>query len=238
MRSVYLDSTRPVLISVLTAFVISFSACGGGGGGGGGGGNDQYSSATGVRVLHAAIDATPVDVFVDGVPEAVAKKAVFGLNNGYNALPSGLLNLTMTRTSTPSVVVDKAQVAVDSDSRVSILLYGDNATFGLRATVLTDGAPEDRSNARVRIVDGVTAAAEIVGTVSSGVEERSVNVKFGEASDYLAVPPGVATLQVVRAADGRFVASTTATLEAGKEYTYLVAGEVQFFVKGLLLTDR
>ena len=222
-----------VLIATVSA---GFSACGGGGGGGSAG--DKESSITGVRVLHAAIDAAPIDVFVRGVNEAVAKQAFFGVDNGYHELPSGPLNLTFTRASTPSVVVGTASVTANSQSRFSVLLYGDNSTFGLRTALLTDESPADSENALLRIVDGVTAAAEISAEISSGVFEDSTQVSFGKASRYLAIPPGVVSIRVNRVADGRSVAATTATLEAGREYTYLVAGEVQFYVKGLLLQDK
>jgi hypothetical protein len=236
LECLYLDRLF-VLVAVVSA---ALSGCGGGGGGGGGGGNgsETNSSTTGVRVLHAAIDAAPIDVFVGGVTGAVSNKAVFGVDNGYHSLPSGQLNISLTRASTPSVVVGTAAVSSNSESRFSILLYGDNSTFGLRTTLLTDESPADPENARLRIVDGVTAAAEISADISSGVFEDSTQVGFGKASKYLSVPPGVVSIRVNRSADGRAIAATTATLEAGREYTYLVAGEVQFYAKGLLLQDK
>jgi hypothetical protein len=211
------------------------SACGGGGGGGGGG---ESPSSTGVRVLHAAIDAAPVDVSVAGNPSPVATRAVFGLDNKYHALPSGPLSLVMTRAASPSAVIDSFAVTADSQSKFSILLYGDNATFGLRTTLLTDEPPSDSPSAHVRVVDGVTGAARIVVRISSDAGTESIEAAFGEAAEYVAVGAGVATIRAARVADGQTITSTPVTLEAGKAYTYVVTGEVDYFVKGLLLSDN
>jgi hypothetical protein len=88
------------------------------------------------------------------------------------------------------------------------------------------------------VVDGVTGAAVLVVSLSSAAGGEDVEVAFGQASEYVSVSPGAVTMRAVRAADGRTVSSRSVTLEPGKAYTYLVAGEVDYFVKGLLLSDN
>jgi hypothetical protein len=212
------------------------AACGGGGGGGGGGG--ESVSKTGVRVLHAAIDAAPVDVLVAGSASPVARKAVFALDNGYHALPSGVLNLTVTRTANAGAVVGSFTATADSSSTFSILLYGDNTTFGLRTALFTDEAPSGSDGAHLRVIDGVTGAARISVSVSSRAGVEGLEADFGGAGGYVAVPAGPATIRATRAVDGRVISSGSIDLKAGKAYTYLVAGEVDYFVKGLLLEDN
>lgn len=234
MRKLIVESPVAKIVAAL-AVACSLAACGGGGGGGGSG---DSSSATGVRVLHAAIDGAPVDVLVTGNPAPVSRRAVFALDNKYHALPSGPLNLQLTRTATPGTVIDSFAVTADSESKFSILLYGDNTTFGLRAALLTDETPPDSSAAHVRVVDGVTGAAAISATISSNAGSESVDVSFGQAGEYVPVAAGLVTIRAARAADGRTISSSAVTLESGGAYTYLVAGEVDYFVKGVLLSDN
>jgi hypothetical protein len=163
---------------------------------------------------------------------------VFALDNKYHALPSGSLNLQLARTATPGTVIDSFAVTADSQSKFSILLYGDNATFGLRTTLLTDETPAESSSAHIRVVDGVTGAAAIAVSISSTSGNESVEVSFGQASEYVAIPPGPVTIRAARVADGRTISSRSVTLEPGKAYTHLVAGEIDYFVKGVLLSDN
>jgi len=44
-------------------------------------------------------------------------------------------------------------------------------------------------------------------------------------------------IRAARSVDGRVLASQTVQLEAGKVYSFLVAGEAEYFVKGLLLEE-
>jgi hypothetical protein len=233
-KSVMQSST--VRLAAVLAGALLLSACGGGGGGGGA--SEDSSSSTGVRVLHAAIDAAPVDVIVTGNPVPVARRAVFALDNKYHALPSGPLNLQLTRTATPGTIIDSFAVTADSQSKFSILLYGDNSTFGLRTALLTDETPAESSSAHIRVVDGVTGAAAISVNISSPRGGENVEVAFGQASEYVAVPLGPITIRAARTADGRTISSRSVTLESSKAYTYLVAGEVDYFVKGVLLSDN
>lgn len=234
MRKLIVESPVAKIVAVLVV-ACSLAACGGGGGGGGSG---DSSSTTGVRVLHAAIDAAPVDVLVTGNPAPVSRKAVFALDNKYHALPSGPLNLQLTRTATPGTVIDSFAVTADSQSKFSILLYGDNTTFGLRAALLTDETPSESSGALVRVVDGVTGAAAIAVSISSNAGGENVEVSFGQAGEYVAVAAGPVTIRAARAADGRTISSSSVALEPGRAYTYLVAGEIDYFVKGILLSDN
>jgi hypothetical protein len=144
----------------------------------------------------------------------------------------------LSRAATPGTELGSFAVTADSKSKFSILLYGDNTTFGLRTALLTDETPSDSSRAHIRVVDGVTGAAQISARISSDAGVESVEAGFGQAGEYVPVATGAATIRVARVADGRVISSNSVTLEAGRAYTFLVAGEVDYFVKGLLLTDN
>lgn len=69
MRTPRSDKLSHLAIEALLVCSVLLSACGGGGGGGGGGESDDSSSDSGVRILHAAIDGSPMDLLSSGSPE-------------------------------------------------------------------------------------------------------------------------------------------------------------------------
>lgn len=226
--------SRYSLLSVtLILNLAALASCGGGGGGGGGGG----SAATGVRVLHASIDASPVNIVVnDGTTSnVVVERGKFGFATNYGALGNGPQTLAMTRTLTPSVVVGQSSVTVNSGERRSFLIYGDNQTFGLRTNIFLDnpGAFSEGSG-KVRVINGVTGAAGLtVGLDSSSLG----SVSFGDALDYTSVSAGAHRFVLRRASDGASVGSAGVTIESGRAYTILAAGEIGYFVKVLFVAD-
>lgn len=210
--------------------LIGLAACGGGGGGGG-----EGSSEYGVRVLHGAIDAAPVDVISSAQSGPVVSQAVFAGSKGYRPLPSGSQSLSLARTLSPSQVVASFNASVESRDRYSLLLYGDVQTFGLRARLIKDEIPSDISGAAIRFVNGATGASSVIVNVSGGA---GTEVEFGQNSDYFFTSPGEVSVRVTRRADGAVVASANLTLEEGAAYTYFVAGQVGYYVKGVLLRDQ
>jgi hypothetical protein len=219
-----------LFLSMLT--IVAVSACGGGGGGGGGGGSDDdSSSASGVRVLHAAIDGSPMDVISSAGASTVVNGSVFAGTKGYKELPGGAQTISLTRTATPSRVIGSFDVT--GGGSYSILLYGSNQTTGLKAALLTDVVPDFASGAGVRVVNGALGASQLNVSVG-GV---SASVAFGEANEYLNIPSG-ATTMIARGSGAGAVSSYSFTAEAGRAYTLLVAGEVGYYVTTRAFTDR
>ena len=210
------------------------TACGGGGGGGGSG-DGGSDSADGVRVLHGSIDAAPVDVISSAASSAVVSQAVFAGAKGYRSLRSGEQVLSLTRALNPGDVIASFNQNIAKGGRYSILLYGDGETFGLRTRLIVDEVPASISGASVRVVNGVTGAASLNVSISGGGSEQ---IGFGQNSRYIETSAGDVTISTSRAADGRVVSSVTPTLQAGRAYTVLVAGEVGYYVKSVLFTDK
>jgi hypothetical protein len=222
---------------VLTT-TFSLSACGGGGGGGGGGG----SAPRGVRILHGAIDAAPIDVYTSLSPGAVIQRSAFGSTQVYSLLPEGPQTLTVTRAKTPSVEIRSFNVDVQSRQKMTLVLFGDNQQFGLSTRLLTDEVPEERGEgALLRVFDGMTGASELL--VSIGVpnaprnQNTNARVSYGNATPYLSTPSGIVRVTVQRAADAKIVSSVDVTLSAGEAYTLLVGGEADYYVKSSLYAD-
>lgn len=214
------------------------AACGGGGGGGSGSdasGGDGGSSQYGVRVLHGAIDAAPVDLITSLGGSTLVSQATFAGDKSYRRAPSGSQVLSLTRAFSPSQVVATVAADVASDGRYSVLLYGDIETFGLRTSLIEDVVPRGFSGALVRFVNGATGASAV--QASAGAARATL--AFGEASEYLPVAPGSDVAVVaVRTADGAPVVNARVDLVEGGAYTFLIAGEVSFYVKGVLLRDE
>lgn len=232
MRSSITDVFSRKILSPLIALMLGFSACGGGGGGGAGGGDDDgSSSSSGVRVLHAAIDGSPMDVLSSDSSSVVVDGAVFAGTKGYKELPDGAQIISLTRTSTPSRVIGSFDVT--GGGSYSILLYGSNQTTGLKAALLTDTVPDLGGGAGVRVVNGALGSSQL----SVSVGGASALVAFGEASEYLNVPVG-ATTMIARGSANGTIGSLSFTAEAGRAYTLLVAGEVGYYVTTRSFTDR
>ena len=226
------------LVCTLLSVTFLLSACGGGGGGGGGSG----SAPRGVRVLHGAIDAAPIDVYTSLSPGAVVQRASFGSTQVYSLLPEGPQRLTVTRAKTPSVEIRSFNVDVQSRQKLTLVLFGDNQQFGLSTRLLADEVPEERGEgALLRVFDGMTGASELV--VSIGVpnaprnQNTSARVAYGNATPYLNTPSGIVRITAQRAADAKIVSAVDVTLGAGEAYTLLVGGEADYYVKSTLYAD-
>lgn len=223
-----------IRFAVVLAATLSATACGGGGGGGGSG-DGGSDSADGVRVFHGSIDAAPVDVISSVSSSAVVSQAVFAGSKGYRSLRAGEQVLSLTRALNSGDVIASFSENIAKGGRYSILLYGDGETFGLRTRLIVDEVPMSVSGAAVRVVNGVTGAASLNVSISGGASEK---VGFGQNSEYIETSAGDVTISTSRAADGRAVSSVTRTLEAGRAYTVLVAGEIGYYVKSVLFTDK
>jgi hypothetical protein len=205
---------------------------------GGGGGSESNGSSTGVRVFHAAIDAAPVDVSTVGGTEVVSEGNRFGVANPYHQSPKGEQVLTIIRAKTPSSVITTIPASISSDSKLSILFYGDSSK-GLQVRLLNDQFPNSFTGALVRVVHGANGAAAVrVAASSNGGGSASANAAFGDATEYLSVPAGVATITSSRVVDNRAINSVSIPVEEGKAYTLLLAGEVDYYVKGVLYSDN
>ena len=215
-----------ILASMLTA-------CGGGGGGGGGS-SAGGEVGTGIRVLHAAIDVVPVDVISTATEGVIVSQAVFAASSSYRSLPSGTQVLSLTTAFNSTQVIATFNLDVSSDSRQSIVLYGDNQSRGTETKLLNDQLPESFTGGLIRIVNGATGAAAL--SVSTPTD--SLTVDFGASSQYVNATPGVVQVVSRVALDGSTVTTNALTVEEGRAYTVLIAGEVGYYAKGVVFSDN
>jgi hypothetical protein len=227
-----------ILFISIASFLV---ACGGGGGGtssgGSGGGGIGRDSSSGVRVLHGAVDGSPVDLLSSLSGEPLETKIHFADSKGYRTVPDGAQTVSITRALNHDKVLDSFSLISSGRDAYSILLYGDSTTFGLRAKLIEDVIPQGFSGAAVRFVNGATGASALSVNVS-GWSTGGTSVQFGSASDYIEAPAGNARITANRSADGLPAAALDYSLVAGRAYTVLIAGEVGYYSKGIVFVDR
>jgi hypothetical protein len=211
------------------------AGCGGGGGGGGSSSDDSSSDGSGVRVLHASVDGYPVDVISSVKSEPVSKGTYFARSVGYKRLPSGDQSISVTRTLSPSSIVRSFSVSVDPDATYSLIVYGEVLEGGPRVRLLTDAPPDAPDRSYVRVVNGVSGAAEI-GVVVGGSDVSGTSVSLGDGTGYVPVAPGV--VRVSATAGESVIATASLTAQPGGAYTVLVAGEAGYYVTSRVYTDR
>ena len=219
------------LLSV--SFALSFFACSGGGGSDGSDG-PKGSAETGVRVLHTAIDLTPVTVTSSAKVGQVILKTRFAEESGFSELPQGEQSIAVQS-------VDGANgpftysIDIKKRDRRDILVYGSRQTYGISATLLAGDRPEvEPGFAFIRVAHGAAGAASLRGSV--GVTSIQPVVSFGEASDYIKVPVGDVQIRLARAVDSKLITNRVFPVE-NKVYTFVVGGELDYLVTGSLLED-
>lgn len=210
-------------------FLFAAGGCGGGGGSGSGGGS---SASTGVRILHAAIDAPPLEV-VSSARDGVVDTARFGEVSLYGGLGLGTQTLVVRPVLESTRTVGSFEVTVSQNERRSIVVYG-TEEGGLRNAILDDAPgtiPNDK--AVVRVVNGLAGASDIAVTITGA--EAGLDLDPGSGSFHQPVDPGAQTITV--RSPSRTVFSGARVFEVGKAYTVLVAGEDGYFITVTMFED-
>jgi hypothetical protein len=213
----------------------------------GGGGSTTTSRAQsssdpyGVRVLHAAVDAAPVDLISSLKPQGqLVSQAFFAENHtdsGYRSLPQGEQTLSLTKHRSLSEAIASFNISSSSTDRYSILLYGSLQNFGLKAKLIKDELPADgNTTPHLRLVNGVSGAGGI-NVVSPDI--GLIGLTTGQESEYLALKgPSEVSINARRSSDGAGLGSANFKAESGAVYTVLFAGEAGFYTKVLVYRDR
>lgn len=185
-----------------------------------------------LRIAHASPDAPAVDVTVDN--ETVVTNLSFGEVGDYLTLSSGSYNVTIAGNETGDIVFEDS-VALDSRSVTTLAAageIGENASVPFSPILYDDNAYEPADNeSAISVVHLSPDAPAVDVTVGTGNETTVLaeNVSYGQASDYVTVPPGNYTVDVREAApdnDGPVVATTEVPLENGSAHSALAIGAV------------
>ncbi len=222
-----------VVLGVLLSLMLI--GCSGGGGGDGSGGGSTSSAKTGVRILHAAIDHAPMEVYSSENLEAAVQKAGYSEQTFYSNLSASAQTLIVRPYLRPEQLFS-FDLDVQKNGHYSLLIYGGEAwNGGLQAKIISDQIPEGVSGAAFKVVNAIHGAAS--ASVSIDGQSVDAGVGFGSATDYLSLTAGVHTVSLSRVVDGHLMGSSVITLEEGVPYTLLMSGEVGYFVKAQLFED-
>lgn len=219
------DRIKLMIAGLLIAML---SACGGGGGGGG----DESSGTTGVRVLHGAIDAVPVELVTDTSIEF--QSARYGDAGGYRPLGGGTHLLTLYPAKSRSEVLLTQSVVNAGDQKFTVLFFGNRDTLGLQSTVIAEDRPEVPDNAG--LVRGIHAVGG-AGGLDFVIGSATASTTFGKASSYVDVAAGIQPFLVRRAADRLVLARGSVTVEQGRAYTVFAGGEAGYLVSTQILDE-
>jgi len=206
-------------------------------GGGSSGGDSSANARDGVRVLHASIELSPVELYSSLSEEGLPLQRAHFMQDVFFAAASGQeQTISVTTVKRPGDVLFTIPVEQDQLGRLSVLIYGDRSTFGLRKTPFFEPEIEiPDGKTALRLVHGATRALEIEGNFNGDSIDL---VPFGGVSDYIYIEPGDIEYLIRRKVDRRVIASGLSNLEVGRAYTFLVGGEVEYFVSVTSYLDR
>ena len=216
-------------IAVLLAFV---SGCSGGGGGNG----EGSSAATGIRILHAAIDHAPLVARSSLDAETDVQRTMFAEAAKYGELAAGPQIVQVMEVSRPGQALFSFDLEVKKNERRSLLVFGGPTTRdGFQARMIQDAPPAaEQGKASLRVINGADNAFQVEVRIDGNPSDY---LGLGEDSAYTQLPAGAHTVVIKRTEDDKRLAQISPVLEEGKAYTFLLAGDGDYFVSPILLED-
>ena len=182
------------------------------------------SSDACVRLVHAAPDAPPVDVYLNEAQ--IAENFELGTATEYVAVPSGEgrgVRITATGTPVEEAVIDTT-LDFDPGQAYEILVTGEGDD--LEATITgTDLRPVAQGQARLRVINASPDAGAFDVGVEGSEENLFEDVDFRDATDYIVVDAGDYSLEVRPGGEDMTVAlQSDATFEEGMTYDLIALG--------------
>jgi hypothetical protein len=177
-----------------------------------------------VRIVHAAPDTPPIDVYLADAP--IAQNLDFGTATEYAAVPSGTgrgVRVTATGAPLEEAIIDWS---FDLQPGQAYEMVATGAANDLELNITgTDLRPLAEGQARLRVFH----ASPDAGGVDIGIEGHEENlfegVEFRTATDYIVLDAGDYPLEVRPGGEDLTVAlQSDATLEAGVTYDLVVIG--------------
>src|SRR5215207_1921689 len=187
-------------------------------------GLEGSSSDACVRLVHAAPDAPPVDVYLNDAQ--ISQTLEFGTATEYVLAPSGAdrgIRVTATGTPVDEAVID-AGLDFDPGQAYELLVTG--AGDDLEATITgTDLRPVAQGQARLRVINAAPDAGAFDVGIAGNEENLFEGIDFRDATDYLVVDAGEYALEVRPGGEDMTVAlQSDATLEEGVTYDLIALG--------------
>ena len=188
-----------------------------------------------VRVVHAAVDAPDVDVYVNESP--LAQAVGFGTATEYVSLPAG--DARQVRVTAAGTSIDETILETEVDLRPgqAYQLVATGEGEELEATVSeVNLTPLPENQARIRVVHASPDAGNVDVAIADG-PTLAEDVEFQEASDYATVDAGAYTIEVRPAGEETITLQADAELEAGVTYDAVAIGRAEDQSLALLILE-
>jgi hypothetical protein len=187
-------------------------------------GLEGASSDACVRLVHAAPDAPPVDVYLNDAE--IAQNLEFGTATEYVTVPSGTgrgVRVTATGTPVEEAIIDTS-LDFDPGQAYEILVTGGGDDLDLTVTG-TDLRPLPQGQARLRVIHASPDADAFDVGIAGSEENLFEGINFGDATDYVVLDAGDYSLEVRPGGEDMNVAlETDATFEEGVTYDLIALG--------------
>jgi len=187
-------------------------------------GLEGASSDACVRLVHAAPDAPPADVYLNDAE--IAQNLEFGTATEYVTVPSGTgrgVRVTATGTPVEEAIIDTS-LDFDPGQAYELLVTGGGDDLEVTVTG-TDLRPLAQGQARLRIIHASPDADAFDVGIAGSEENLFEGINFGDATDYVVLDAGDYSLEVRPGGEDMNVAlQTDATFEEGVTYDLIALG--------------
>ncbi|HEY6600159.1 MAG TPA: DUF4397 domain-containing protein, partial [Pseudomonadales bacterium] len=160
-----------------------------------------------IRAIHASVNTTPVDVYVNGT--AIAQNAPFGQQTGFATVPTGPTRVQIALTGTPAVTAPiDVSVPLSSAIRYTVVAIGDatqpTGAERVQGVVIEDGgAPPATGDAKLRIVHGAPGVGPVDVFVSGATSALPATATFANLSFSAVAPASAQPALAIGAGDYR-----------------------------------
>lgn len=152
-----------------------------------------------VRLIHGIADSGPLDVYIDGAlalfgivfPEVGAELSLSAGDHEIAVVPSGA-------DQEGAIVAGGFSLKAATSYEIVLVGSNDSASVGLFEI---GSAPIDAGRARFRVIAGIADAGDLVPAFAAG-DAISPALEFGDATEYVAIDPGLYDLTVLDAESG------------------------------------
>jgi hypothetical protein len=214
-------------IITLTLFLVFLllSGCGGGGGGDSDHQSKQnYKNSSGVRLVHSALDGSPIATLLDGEP--LSEEALpFNNISPFYSIKEGRHQLTVQEEG--NGVQRKVYFDFEDGDKFTVLFAGDKLTTSVILEAPSSSKKKE-STCPTTFIHGVSNADSleiIINGISTG------NIAPMSVSTPVALEPGENQITLL-SGRGRIVWKSSITCKDSENHTVLASGQEGYFVTG------
>lgn len=180
----------------------------------------RRSDSTGIRLIHASIDAPPLNLRVVG-DEQFSQASRFLQPTAFRKVAQGSLSIVVEQANTPGVVLGTVPVTLAEGFEYSLIASGEIGRDTFRYTL--NATPIERPEAgfvRVQFIHGLSGFGKLTMSIAGAVLGP---IARGEATDLVVIPQGVQSA-VVQELGGAVLSRLDFPLADRSEASFILAG--------------